>query len=130
MTGTADQQPPARRLVVDDTRTVMWNCTLVQTVEQALAFIADVDEPLDELWLDFDLGFDADRQRVDVMPLVDVLVDRSVSGDPVKIRKVLVHSANLHGSRQVRKALEAAGYQVAVRHWAELRRERQDRPRG
>lgn len=126
MSKTADERSRLRRVVVDDTRTVVWGCTLVRTVDQALALIADVTETLDELWLDFDLGFDSDRQRVDVMPLVEFMVERSASGNPVKVKKVLIHSANLHGSRQVRRALEAAGYHVAVRHWAELRRPRQD----
>ncbi len=62
--------------------------------------------PWDELWLDHDLG------GVDTtMPIVARLEERIHEGEPIPLRRVVVHSSNPSGARRIQAALEGH-YQV------------------
>ncbi len=69
-----------------------------------------------ELWLDQDLGPHADGIARTVMPLVGELVRRAAHSGTDSLPRVLVHSANPAGAVAIRRALEAAGYQVQRHH--------------
>ena len=75
-----------------------------RTVSQALATLDRLSlDPIDELWLDFDLGNGAT-----VQPVLDALVARHKAGQPVAIGIVYVHTASAVGAHTIKSALRPA----------------------
>ena len=67
------------------------------------------DRPVDELWLDHDLGGDDA-----VWPVVEILERAAFDGRPFDIGTVNIHSANPAGAAKMAQALRRWGYRVTV----------------
>ncbi|WP_432984325.1 cyclic-phosphate processing receiver domain-containing protein [Dactylosporangium sp. CA-233914] len=64
-------------------------------------------EPIDELWLDHDLGGEDT-----IWPVVELLERAAFDGEPFTITTIYVHSANPPGAAKVLQALRRWGYHV------------------
>ena len=63
----------------------------------------------DEIWLDHDLGGDDTS-----MSIVDWLSERAFNDDPYPVKKVIVHTANRVGSKNIVSALNRWEYPYTV----------------
>jgi hypothetical protein len=97
-------------VLVDDVRSFRDGraCRIARSAEAALQLLAEMrDCPIDELWLDYDLGGDTT-----VLPVVQHLVDAALAGQPIRVGRVRVHSSNSSGAHQIVALLRRAGYPV------------------
>jgi hypothetical protein len=103
-------------LLVDDVRRFRdgRDCLVATSAEEAARLLRQHD--VEEIWLDHDLGRHGDGSARTVMPFVAELVRLAASGELDPLPHVLVHSANPAGALAIRRALEAAGYQVQRHH--------------
>lgn len=100
-------------LVVDDLREVRGTETWenppkikhVRSVEKARRELETGD--YDVLWLDHDLG-----AAGTIMPLVDWLCERAHNGRPIKVDRIVVHTANPVGAKKMMQTLSRYGYNV------------------
>ena len=122
---SADRRPPRRPLtvLVDDTRDFKDGrpALTARTSEEALALLRGlVDTPIDDLWLDYDLGLGDTAQ-----PVVDHLVELAAAGSPQSIVTIRVHSSNIHHGHRICAELVAAGYTArrsyAANMWVRVR---------
>lgn len=86
-----------RILFIDDIRTPQFDAVIARSVKDAMPLL---DEEWDEIWLDHDLG-----ENQTIRPLVIEMERRAFEGNPVKVGKVFVHSANPVGHRWIRTGL-------------------------
>jgi hypothetical protein len=104
---------PERWLIVDDLRTggdhSYWVdppvVTVVRTVQEGIVKLSQNE--FDILWLDHDLGPDGT-----IMPLVDWLSERAFQGQPARVQRICVHSANPGAAETMIKTLRRYGYSV------------------
>lgn len=109
-------------LLIDDVRRFRDNrpCLLARTPDEGLELLrAHLTRPIDELWLDHDLGWTSDGRRRTVMPVVAELVRAAAASERYQIGQILIHSANPAGAVAIRRALVSAGY-VAIFHYAPI----------
>lgn len=114
------KSPTKRRiLVVDDTRNFPFapdtDGTTVRTSREALDFLGKatgVDVPLDELWLDFDLGNTKQEGGGTAMPVVLHLAELAYYGHPYPVGKIFLHTANPVGRAAMGLLLSRFGYEV------------------
>ena len=128
----ASAQPPVdhpgdrRRpltVLIDDTRDFKdGRPTLTaRTSEEAIALLRGLaDTPIDDLWLDYDLGFGDTAQ-----PVVDHLVGLAAAGSPQPVATIHVHSSNIRHGHRICAELVAAGYPArrsyAANMWVRVR---------
>lgn len=93
-------------LVIDDLRSFTFPARYARTSGEGLAALA-VSGPLDELWLDHDLGGDDT-----IMPVIDYLAERAFNGDPFPVAKVMVHTSNPSGAATMMRVLRRWEYPV------------------
>lgn len=93
-------------LVIDDLRCFPFDAKYARNAVDGLALLAS--RAWDEVWLDHDLG-----DGVDIGPVVDLLCERAVWGDPMPVGRIVVHSANPPASEQM--------VRVLARHYTVLR---------
>lgn len=99
-------------LLVDDLRTFAdgRECRIARTSKAAVRIIRDATEPIEELWLDHDLG-----GMDTVMPVVEYLEGRHFAGgDPLEIGTIWIHTGNPVGQRRMELALQRMGYNVKI----------------
>jgi hypothetical protein len=95
-------------VLVDDTRDFKdGRSTLTaRTSTEAVALLERLSPtPIDELWLDYDLGSGDTAQ-----PVVEHLVTAAALGAPQQVSAILVHSSNIRHGHRVTAELVAAGY--------------------
>lgn len=63
------------------------------------------DLEINQLWLDHDLGT-INGKPDDVMPIVKLIEESYYTGQPFKINKIIVHTMNNVGAKQIVVALE------------------------
>lgn len=66
----------------------------------------DLGVTVDELWLDHDLGEETGALD-DVRPVLDLVLERLVWGDPMTVRSVVVHTSNPVGAQMLVTALDS-----------------------
>ena len=85
-------------VVIDDERTHPNANLIIRNSEEAVNFLTHwhaIHQTLDELWLDHDLGInDFTGQKDTIRPVVKFLEEKVFFDDPVKIDKIVVHTAN------------------------------------
>lgn len=87
-----------RILFIDDTRTPVFDAVIARSVKEAMPLL---DEEWDEIWLDHDLG-----GNQTIRPIVTQMELRAFMGEPVRVGKVFIHSANTVGRQWIRAGLE------------------------
>lgn len=95
-------------VLVDDTRDFKDGRPTVtaRTSAEAVALLQRLDRTtIDELWLDYDLGFGDTAQ-----PVVDHLVAAAAYGTPQEVGTIRVHSSNIRHGQRICAELVAAGY--------------------
>jgi hypothetical protein len=99
-------------LVVDDLRTFAFDAIHARTSTDGIAVLSrcvELGEPLDEVWLDYNLG------RGDTGSIVVAwLVDHVDEARPL-VGPIMVHSSDERGARRMMHALTSAGYAVRRR---------------
>ena len=75
------------------------------------------DRPLDELWLDHDLGEDDT-----IWPVVEVLERAAFEDRPFDIGVINVHSANPAGATKMAQALQRWSHRLRKAEWVPQRR--------
>lgn len=126
--GTGDEpRPDARdagaasdvqRVLVDDVRDFKDGrpAVVLRSSAAAVAYLRTLTgRRVGELWLDHDLVGDDT-----VQPLVDLLVADAVSGHPLAVGRIWVHSSNIREGHRIVQELEAAGYPVRRSYAANL----------
>jgi len=108
--GPGPRAPWPRPLVVlvDDTRDFKdGRPTLTARASaEAVALLQRLAQtPIDELWLDYDLGFGDTAQ-----PVVDHLAAAAAYGSAQQVGQVIVHSSNIRHGHRITAELAAAGY--------------------
>ncbi len=96
-----------RILFVDDLRDFPLpdlNADIVRSSEAALEQLKS-GKAYDEIWLDHDLGGDDTS-----MPIVYWLAERAFNGNPYPVEKVVVHTANPVGRKNIVSSLTRWGY--------------------
>jgi len=91
------------RLVVDDLRTFPFAAVYARTSTEGVGFLEQYhanNEPIDELWLDHDLGDDDT-----INPVVDWLCERCVWDDRPDIGRVYAHTSNPAGGAMIERTL-------------------------
>lgn len=106
-------------LLVDDTRLFKDGrpAVVARTSDEAVAALRTIgSEPIDELWLDYDLLFDTTSQ-----PFVDHLLALAAAGQPPTIGTLWVHTSQIYDGRRLVDDLGRAGYPArrsyAARMW-------------
>lgn len=79
--------------------------TVARSSAEAITLLSSLRGPVDELWLDHDLG-----PGDDVMAVVAWLEESAFRGAPLDVSRVLVHTANPVGASRVLAALRRWGY--------------------
>ena len=101
-----------RRLVVlvDDLRSFRDGrpARVFRTSAAALGFLRALDQRIEELWLDHDLGGDDS-----IRPVTLHLEEQAFLGTPVDVGIVHVHSANAPAAGSVLQGLRRYGYRAA-----------------
>lgn len=95
-------------LLVDDTRLFKDGrpAVVARTSDEAVAALRTIgSEPIDELWLDYDLLFDTTSQ-----PFVDHLLALAAVGQPPTIGTLWVHTSQIRDGRRLVDDLGRAGY--------------------
>lgn len=107
--------PPVRTpenvLVIDDTRTLIFDSTIVRRWEPALETL--YSQPWDEVWLDHDLECSLTRAEFiergqrdyNIRPLIDKMVEDAEQGIILPIKRIFIHSANSWGRVWMRDRL-------------------------
>ena len=72
-------------------------------------------KPLDEIWLDYDLGFKDAKWGDTADPVVDYLCELAFYGTPYPVGVIILHTANPVGRDKMRMVLQRYGYYVIVR---------------
>lgn len=96
------------RILVDDLRSFRdpEPALVARTSAEAVELLRrHATDPIDELWLDHDLGGDDT-----IWPVVELLERAAFDGRPFTIGTVHVHSANPPGAARVVQALRRWGY--------------------
>lgn len=85
-------------VVIDDERSFAdgRRTTYLRSCAEALAFL-QTDTPIDQLWLDHDLGPADTDGNSDVVPVVNFLLERAVWDNPYPVAIIYVHTANSVG---------------------------------
>lgn len=103
-------------VLIDDVRTFKdgRSCRIARTAADGLALLRAVRSlPIDELWLDHDLGSERRTGRAfTVMPVVDELVRAATAVERYLIDEIVIHTSNPVGAVAMGRALRGAGYQV------------------
>jgi hypothetical protein len=106
-------------VVIDDERTFIperlppdTHVRYLRTYSEAALFLAD-NEPIDELWLDNDLG----EPRIEHcgMTLANLLEEAAAYGFPYPVTSIKIHTANGTARDYMIRALR--GYPVEVVYW-------------
>jgi hypothetical protein len=102
-------------VLVDDVRDFKDDrpALVARSSPEALALLDELEgERIDHLWLDHDLaGGDT------IGPVVDLLVHRAQTGQPVNVGQIHIHTINLVAGVEMVVALRTSGYAV-VRSYA------------
>jgi hypothetical protein len=85
-------------LIIDDARTVSFDCAYARTVAAAISLLPD---GWDEVWFDHDLAYGET-----VRPVVDWILQRIAAGDKPELGTVMVHSSNPHGATWIAAQLD------------------------
>lgn len=101
------------RVVIDDERTHVRGGRHLRTSADALEYLKrfqnQTDATIDELYLDHDLGGDDS-----IRPVVDELERACFEGEPYRIRRIFVHTANPVGADMImRSRLLNENYKLA-----------------
>jgi hypothetical protein len=105
-------------ILIDSARSFADNrpCRIAPTAEDAIALIRAYEfSVIDELWLDYDLGWQA-ATPLSAQPVVDELVSAANEGRPYPIGEIHIHAKNPAGASAMKIALQRAGYRV-TRHY-------------
>ncbi|MGW4249800.1 cyclic-phosphate processing receiver domain-containing protein [Nocardia sp. NPDC004722] len=95
-------------LGIDDLRALPQAKRIARNSHEGIALLEEFrDRPIDELWLDHDLGGEDT-----IMPVVTVLEEAAFDGRPFEIGTIYVHSANPIGAETVVRVLGRWGYRV------------------
>ncbi|GAA2702009.1 cyclic-phosphate processing receiver domain-containing protein [Actinoplanes palleronii] len=100
------------KLLIDDLRSFVDGrvAEVARTSADGVALLdRHRDDPLDEVWLDHDLGGDDT-----IWPVVEVLERAAFDGRPYDIGLILIHSANPSGAAKMSQALRHWGYRVRL----------------
>jgi hypothetical protein len=100
-------------LVIDDLRNFRdgRDAEYARTSAEGLD-ILEKNAPLDELWLDHDLGMLESGRPDTIMPVIDYLAGLAFDGRPYPVKRVVVHTSNPVGARQMVQSLQNYGYNV------------------
>lgn len=102
-------------ILVDDVRSFADDraCRVARTADDAIALLHQFEfGVIDQLWLDYDLGWLPDSTPLTVQPVVDELVRAADDGRPYSIGEIRIHSSNPSGASATKLALRRAGYRV------------------
>ena len=89
-------------LVIDDEREFA-DCREViycRTAHEEMKLL-NANTPLEQLWLDHDLGEPDECGYTDVSPIVNFLFERAVWDNPYPVSKILVHTANVPAAKRL-----------------------------
>ncbi len=81
------------------------DAVVLRTSPHALDYLRELDQPIDELWLDHDLGGDDT-----IRPVVLYLEERAFNDERVDVGEILVHTANPVGAAAMVAGLQRYGY--------------------
>lgn len=74
--------------------------------------MARIYDGWDELWLDHDLGLDANGEPVTARPVVSFLEERAFYGNVLEIGRIFIHSRNTVGADWMAAGLRNTYYRV------------------
>lgn len=108
-------------LCLDDERSFPFeegdDAYMARNVGEALAVLGFFNgkiRPLDEIWLDYDLGYTSSWSDT-ADPVVDYLCELAFNGTPYPVGVIVLHTANPVGRDKMRMVLQRYGYFVIVR---------------
>jgi hypothetical protein len=105
-----------RRVLIDDERTWATDgecCLVARTQYGGLKLLRElVGVQINGLYLDFELGRNADGSLGTTLPIADRLCELAAEGAPALITTIFVHSANESAARSLIRLLQRAGYSV------------------
>lgn len=82
---------------------------ICRTSQSAVEVLGTDDRHWDQIWLDHDLGMNANGEDDTTMAVVDYILFRHNEGNPVKARDYIIHSSNPVGVRRIAAALQSIG---------------------
>ncbi len=113
----------ALSVLIDDTRSFRDNrpCRVARTSAQGVALLTSLHRTrIDALWLDHDLGGDDD-----IWPVIRVLEDAALRGQPLDVRMVHVQAARSGPAHRMLISLRRTGYAATrssdLRMWSMVR---------
>lgn len=92
-----------RRLVIDDLHIMSFEAIYARTVTEGLARI--IEGPWDEVWWDFDLGFDVDGNKSTVKPVLHFVEEKAFHGQKLALGTQIIISDNGPGRDELELAL-------------------------
>lgn len=100
-------------LLIDDLRDFKrkitpGDLTVARTSQEGLDVL--LTRKWEQIWLDHDLGLNADGSEDTIMPVVDFMCERAFNGSPVEAEAILVHTSNPNGAAVIQRSLSAYGY--------------------
>lgn len=100
------------KLVIDDLRILNIGGDVVYARDPHTAvFVLGKKNSWEEVWMDHDMGIDADGFELDIWPVVEFLE----KADPkIKIGEVFVITSNPVGAQRMKLALDKIGYSTSV----------------
>jgi hypothetical protein len=88
-------------------------CRTARSADQAIALLREYAYgSIDQLWLDYDLGWLPTSVPLTAQPIVDELVRAAADGVPYAIGEIRIHGRNPRGTAKIKSDLENAGYHV------------------
>lgn len=101
-------------LLIDDLRvfrdTPDAELHIARTSEEALNLLySDPNKHWDEVWFDHDLGMQNGKDDT-TMRVADFFAEQSFFGNPISVDKILIHTSNPVGKKNIALTLERWGY--------------------
>lgn len=88
-------------------------CRTARTADHAITLLREFEySSIDQLWIDYDLGWLPSSVPLTAQPVVDELVRAAASGTPYEIGEIRIHGRNARGTAKIKSELEDAGYRV------------------
>lgn len=106
---------PKVTVLVDAERTFAdgRHCRAARSADRAIALLHEYEySRIDQLWLDYDLGWLPSSTPLTAQPVVDELVRAAADGRPYSIDEIRLHGRNTRGTAKVKAQLDEAGYRV------------------
>jgi hypothetical protein len=97
-------------VVIDDIRTHPGASIHLRSSREALAWLSSNEDEIDELWLDHDLGGEDTIRSV-----VHFIDERAFSGTPLKIKRIIVHTASPVGASWIMSDNVLTSHYMVVR---------------